>query len=180
MKEYVRHIFGYILGFSLFFVLVPFALYELSNLDKLICPCIIEKYRQIRYILAIPIFCIGALFAIWSNIFLLKVGMGGPTEGFGIAVSPPTKKLVVTGPYRYCRNPMVFGAFSLYISWSIFLGSVLCLFVLVAFLFVAILYLANSEENRLLRDFGEEYLEYKKNVPMIFPLSIRKMVKRNS
>lgn len=34
------------------------------------------------------------IFVVWSNLFLLIRGKGGPTEGLGVAVSPKTSKLV--------------------------------------------------------------------------------------
>jgi protein-S-isoprenylcysteine O-methyltransferase Ste14 len=43
----------------------------------------------------------------------------------------------------------------------------ICLF---AFLPVGIVYLKVSEEKRLLKDFGDEFIEYKKSVSMLFPL----------
>jgi protein-S-isoprenylcysteine O-methyltransferase Ste14 len=106
---------------------------------------------------------------IWSNIFLFTIGKGGPADGFNISISPRSKKLVTTGPYRYSRNPMVFGAFSLYTSLGIFLNSVICLIIILIFVFFIIYYLRLSEEKRLLKDFGDEYLDYKNKVPMIFP-----------
>lgn len=107
---------------------------------------------------------------IWSNVFLFKIGKGGPADGLGVSISPQTKKLVTIGPYRYSRNPMVFGAFSLYVSIVIFLNSIISLISLLIFLFIAINYLRLSEEKRLLKDFGDEYMDYKKKVSMIFPI----------
>jgi protein-S-isoprenylcysteine O-methyltransferase Ste14 len=115
-------------------------------------------------------FLLGAFFLIWSNIFLLIVGKGGPTEGFNTSISPKTKNLVTKGPYRYTRNPMVFGAFSLYISIGIFLNSILCLISIFIFLYFVIKYLKLSEEKRLLKDFGDEFKDYKIKTPLLFPL----------
>ena len=90
---------------------------------------------------------------------------------FNVRVSPRSEKLVTTGPYRYCRHPMVFGALSAYLSVSVFVNSLLDLAVLVCLIPVFILYLKTVEEKRLLKDFGEEYRQYKSRVPMIIPFS---------
>jgi protein-S-isoprenylcysteine O-methyltransferase Ste14 len=37
-----------------------------------------------------------------------------------------------------------------------------------------VIYIKTFEEKRLLKDFGDEYLAYKKNVSMIFPVKFRK------
>ncbi|MGV8135751.1 MAG: methyltransferase family protein [Mangrovibacterium sp.] len=124
----------------------------------------------IRYLISSLFLLTGAYFMIWSNVFLFKIGKGGPAEGFGISISPQTKKLVTVGPYKYSRNPMVFGAFSLYISMVIFLNSIIGLITVLISLLIAIGYLKLSEEQRLLKDFGNDYIEYKRKVSMIFPM----------
>jgi len=93
----------------------------------------------------------------FSSVF---IGKGGPTEGAGIALSPKTKKLVTSGPYKYTRNTMVFGAFCLYFGFSILLNSLVNVFVLSFLLLFALQYLKSSEEKRLLKDFGQDFLNY--------------------
>jgi protein-S-isoprenylcysteine O-methyltransferase Ste14 len=173
MKDTIRYIIGYIFGFSIFILLIPFGLYELSTLDYLVSDNVLIRSTIIRYVISSLIFIVGAYFAIWSNVFLFKIGKGGPVDAFGVSISPQTKKLVTIGPYRYSRNPMVFGAFSIYFSLVIFLNSIIGLISLLIFVFLAIVFLKLSEEKRLLRDFGDEYLEYKKKVSMIFPFPIK-------
>jgi len=170
MKETVRYIVGYLLGFSVFIVLIPFGLYKLSQSDFLLAGSVLFYSDILRYILS-GVFClVGAIFGIGSNIFLFKVGKGGPVDAFGVSISPQTRKLVTVGPYRYCRNPMVFGAFSLYLSIVLYLNSILGLACLIVFLGLLIVLVKLWEEKRLLKDFGDEYTEYKKKVPMFFPI----------
>ena len=169
MKETFRYLIGYLLGFTIFLVAIPYVLYELAQLEGLFPGHQLFHSPLVRFLLFYPVLLLGVLFMAWSNLFLFRVGKGGPADGFGIAVSPRTKKLVTSGPYRYSRNPMVFGAFSLYFSEDLFLNSVNLLLALLVFLILAIRYLKITEERRLLKDFGEEYLVYKQQVPMIFP-----------
>jgi protein-S-isoprenylcysteine O-methyltransferase Ste14 len=171
MKEIIRHILGYIFGITVFIILIPLGLYELSKLDYLVGYRALFNAPVPRYLLSFLFFLIGITFALWSNIFLLMVGKGGPVDGLGITISPRTKKLVTSGPYRLSRNPMVFGAFSIYTSVVIYLNSIMGLAGLVIMFILAILYLRYSEEKRLIRDFGSDYLEYRKKVSMIFPVT---------
>jgi protein-S-isoprenylcysteine O-methyltransferase Ste14 len=170
MNLIIRHIIGYILGITVFVFLIPYGLYGLHQIETSFFNIAFINNMIIRIIIFIPIFVVGIFFVIWSNIYLLKIGKGGPANGFGIAISPRTKKLVTTGPYRYSRNPMVFGAFSLYFSISIILNSLVCLVLLIVMLLIASVYLKLSEERRLIKDFGQEYLDYRKNISMIFPM----------
>jgi protein-S-isoprenylcysteine O-methyltransferase Ste14 len=117
---------------------------------------------------------------LWSNIYLFKIGKGGPADACGISLSPQTKKLIKTGPYLYSRNPMVFGALTLYVSIAIFLNSIIGLICLSILLILAIIYLKFSEEKRLLRDFGNEYRQYQKNVSMLLPIKIIKRKDTNN
>jgi protein-S-isoprenylcysteine O-methyltransferase Ste14 len=169
MKDIIRHILGYAIGITIFAFLIPLGLIDLSKIDHHVLKVVLIDSELLRILISLPFFLVGVVFMIWSNIFLFMVGKGGPADGFNVSISPRTKKLVITGPYRYSRNPMVFGAFSLYISLGIFLNSVICLLVILIFIFVIVYFLRLTEEKRLLKDFGDEYLNYKSRVPMIFP-----------
>lgn len=168
MINVIRYILGYIIGIFIFIILIPYGLIGLSKIDP-INNASLMKFIMVRIIIASPFFIVGLFFMIWSNIFLFKAGKGGPAEGFNIAISPKTKKLVSEGPYRYSRNPMVFGAFFLYFSIGLFMFSIICLILLLILLIPAVFYLKNFEEKRLLKDFGNDYMEYKMKVSMIIP-----------
>lgn len=79
------------------------------------------------------------------------------------------QKLMIVGPYRYTRNPMVFGMLSIYIALAIIINSLSCVFMLVLMLPILVVYLKLTEEKRLTRDFGNEYLQYKKKTAMLVP-----------
>jgi len=170
----VRHILGYIIGITIFVILAPYGLIKLSLNDPLFRTDISDNIL-LRLIIILPLFILGIIFAIWSNIALLKIGKGGPADGFNIAISPRTKRLVTIGPYRYCRNPMMFGAFCVYFAISIFMLSPTSFITLIFLLVMARFYLKAIEEKRLLQDFGDEYINYKNKVPMIFPIKIGKI-----
>jgi protein-S-isoprenylcysteine O-methyltransferase Ste14 len=168
-KKVLRHIVGFLAGGTVFAILIPVGLYYLSGA--------VDRWMGLpsfagaawRLLLAVPIGAVGLSFVFWSNLFLVTRGKGGPAEGFGVAVSPRTEHLVVTGPYRWSRNPMVFGALACFTSLALFWGTIGGLIILALFFPCAVVYLKRSEETRLLRDFGKEYQEYKKRVSMIVP-----------
>jgi protein-S-isoprenylcysteine O-methyltransferase Ste14 len=166
----MRFITGYMVGITVFLIIIPYGFYQLSRLDYLVNYQMLIGPMVLRYAVSAVFFLIGLVFVLWSNSFLLIIGEGGPADALGVAISPRTKKLVTRGPYRFCRNPMVFGAFSVYLSLVLFLNSFFGLTGLLILLLMAILYLRHSEEKRLLHDFGDEFLDYKKKVPMIIPI----------
>lgn len=81
----------------------------------------------------------------------------------------PTKRLVVQGPYRWVRNPMISGVlFVLLAEAMIFLSPAVLAWW--AFFFMAnAIYLPLSEEPGLEARFGEDYRRYKRQVPRWIP-----------
>lgn len=170
----LRHIAGFIVGLTIFAFLIPLAIiYASGAMDTALS---LNRFADsdARLFVAVPLFAIGVFYALWSNLFLFFRGRGGPADGFGVAVSPRTEKLVTTGPYRNTRNPMVFGAFSIYFSIAIYIGSIGGLILLACFAVMVPLYLKRYEETRLIADFGEEYEEYRRRVSMIVPFFRKK------
>lgn len=169
MTENIKFISGYLIGFVVIMILIPWGLFQLSQLDSYITQHELFCSDYIRYIISFCLFITGAYFGITSNLYLINEGKGGPVELFGVSISPKTKKLVTSGPYKHSRNPMLLGAFSLYLSWVVFLNSFTGLVGVLLFLVIMIVFIKKSEEKRLIKDFGEEYEKYRKEVPMILP-----------
>ena len=81
----------------------------------------------------------------------------------------PPQKLVVRGPYRHVRNPMISAVMAILLGQALLLNS-LCHLAWAAFFSLGnVLYIPHSEEPRLERRFGEEYRRYKSNVPRWLP-----------
>jgi protein-S-isoprenylcysteine O-methyltransferase Ste14 len=108
---------------------------------------------------------VAGVFLCWITVSLFTdIGQGTP------APFDPPRKLVVQGIYRYSRNPMMIGVWSVLLGESMLFGSLLvlawCLFFVVACLLMIPLW----EELELEKRFGESYLSYKRNVSRWLPL----------
>ncbi len=84
------------------------------------------------------------------------------------------KILSTKGPYSLCRNPLYLGSFMIFIGLLIQVSSLnfKTLILWVSYLLILIYIYSNqikTEEKELLKRFGDEYLEYKKNTPCIIP-----------
>jgi protein-S-isoprenylcysteine O-methyltransferase Ste14 len=115
-------------------------------------------------ILAGILFLAAGLVLVFQTIALfIAVGKGT------IAPWDPTQKLVVRGPYRYVRNPMISGVLAVLLAETLLLGSsaLLIYFIIVAVLNA--LYIPLSEEPGLRKRFGSQYLAYKVQVPRWVP-----------
>ena len=123
-----------------------------------------------------PLFGIAAFRVIGAGFIVLGVpmlldsfarfavqGLGTPAPVF------PTKHLVVTGLYRYVRNPMYVGVIAVIVGQGLLFGDrrVLEYGALVWLAFH--LFVLSYEEPNLRRTFGDEYREFCRNVPRWVP-----------
>jgi protein-S-isoprenylcysteine O-methyltransferase Ste14 len=92
-----------------------------------------------------------------------RLGGGGP----GPDVAP--ERLVVTGPYRYTRNPMYLGHLIFMLGLAITFRSWLAL-ALLAFHAVWFHRRVLGDEGRLLALFGDEYARYMRSVKRWIPV----------
>ena len=81
----------------------------------------------------------------------------------------PTQKLVVIGPYRYCRNPMISSVFFILIGETLFFQSLDFLQWSILFFIINTVYFILKEEPDLEKRFGDEYRVYKEKVPRWIP-----------
>jgi len=76
----------------------------------------------------------------------------------------PATALVVTGPYRFSRNPMYVGATLFYIGVSLWVNSLWPLLLLPVVLVIMSRGVIAREEAYLERRFGDEYRSYRSRV----------------
>jgi protein-S-isoprenylcysteine O-methyltransferase Ste14 len=125
----------------------------------------------LNVIIASVILLIGFFWAGWSNIELFNTGKGSPIP----LKDTQTTVLVIKGPYKYTRNPMVFGYILIWVGLGFLFNSYIILigFTCLIFLFL-IIFIKFWEERNLEQRFGQSYADYKKKVSMIIPLPMKK------
>jgi protein-S-isoprenylcysteine O-methyltransferase Ste14 len=108
--------------------------------------------------------------AILFGVFGLVMALLG-FEAFGEAkttVNPvkidAASSLVMTGVYRYTRNPMYVGLASLLVAWAIYLAAPLTLLGPLAFVLYITRFQIMPEERALSRIFGRPYDDYRARV----------------
>lgn len=75
-----------------------------------------------------------------------------------------TQELVVSGLYRFSRNPMYLGMLLMLIGWTIWLGTPLGIIMIFQFVVIITLLQIKPEETALEAKFGNAYLQYKTRV----------------
>jgi protein-S-isoprenylcysteine O-methyltransferase Ste14 len=125
-----------------------------------------DRPVEVRWALALPgVVLIGASLAlvVWTIALFGTVGKGT------LAPWDPTSRLVVRGPYRHVRNPMISGVLGILLGEAVLLGSVPLLVWFGLVLALNAVYMPLVEEPGLRSRFGEDYETYKANVPRWVP-----------
>ena len=121
------------------------------------------EFSQARLWIGMSMGAVGFAIAVWTVRLFWSAGEGTP-----VPWAPP-KNLVVLGPYRHVRNPMITSVLLMLVPEALLLGSWhLAGWTLVFFLANAV-YFTLVEEPGLERRFAEDYRRYKANVARWIP-----------
>ncbi len=138
------------------------------------------KYRgftPIPLILIVIIFARPTWISILAGLLIMIVGeviriwgvshAGGATRTRNVGAP----QLVTSGPFSHVRNPLYIGNMLMYTGAAAMADIWLPWLFIIVWLFFGVQYLliVRLEEEELERIFGNEYLEYKKNVPAFIP-----------
>ncbi len=114
--------------------------------------------------LAAPLLVAGGALVAWCIGLFRVLGRGTP-----LPFVAKTKCLVVSGPYKYVRNPMMWGVGAIIVGTALWVGSLGLWFGFAMFLVFLMLFVPLYEERDMQRRFGEEYREYCRQVPRWWP-----------
>ena len=92
------------------------------------------------------------------------------SDGKGtLAPWDPPRRLVIHGPYRYVRNPMISGVVFVLFGEALMLRSGPHVQWALIFLIINFIYIPLLEERQLKERFGDAYVEYCRHVPRLLP-----------
>jgi protein-S-isoprenylcysteine O-methyltransferase Ste14 len=100
---------------------------------------------------------------VWTVRLLARIGRGT------LAPWDPTTHLVVEGPYRHVRNPMITAVLCVLLGEALLFGSLAILWFALGFFVVNWVWFVLVEEPGLERRFGDEYRAYVAAVPRWLP-----------
>jgi protein-S-isoprenylcysteine O-methyltransferase Ste14 len=108
----------------------------------------------------------GVAMLFWTVYLFDRVGKG--TLGVGEVLGQPVN-LVVHGPYRHVRNPMISGVLSILLGEAALFASGWLLLWFAVFFASLATFIRLWEEPHLTKRFGDEYVDYRRNVPPWIP-----------
>ena len=113
--------------------------------------------------LGVALIGVGLALVTWTVSLFARIGKGT------LAPWDPTSRLVVVGPYRHVRNPMISGVLTVLLGEAALFGSLPLLVWFGAVFAVNAVYFPLVEEPGLRERFGEDYDAYRANVPRWLP-----------
>jgi len=149
-------------GSLLFLVVAPMLLVAVARPLARIVP--LEVPRTVEVAAGSVAIVVGLALMLWAVVTFWRVGKGTPVP----VVAP--QQLVVSGPFRYCRNPIKLGACTAYLgvgALAVSLPGGVVMFAITLALGTAYHKLIEEPELRL--RFGELYEEYRRTTPFIVP-----------
>jgi protein-S-isoprenylcysteine O-methyltransferase Ste14 len=111
----------------------------------------------------VALIAVGFALWIWTVRLFMRIGKGT------LAPWDPTRQLVVEGPYRRVRNPMITAVLAVLLGEAALFGSLALLTWAAFVLGINWVYFVLVEEPGLERRFGDEYHAYRGNVPRWIP-----------
>lgn len=129
----------------------------------------LDSYLNLPRVFSYPTNLVG-IFLILSGLILDALGVKAFFDSGGTPLPwKPPKKLVVTGPFRYTRNPI-------YLAWAFMMAGVaiytnlLALFIIMVFFMTTVHFgIVLGEEDALEKRFGKQYSDYKKKTSRWIP-----------
>jgi protein-S-isoprenylcysteine O-methyltransferase Ste14 len=114
-------------------------------------------------VLGTLVFAAGLALFTWCVLLFARVGRGT------LAPWDPTRRLVVVGPYRHVRNPMITSVATMLGGEALFFHSARIALWMVLFVAISHAFFLLVEEPGLIARFGADYRRYRDAVPRWLP-----------
>lgn len=156
----IRHLLSIALLPFVVVVLVPRTLLARDALRLTVSSVALLVFGRVAGAL---LFAAGFSLFVWCVVLFARVGHGT------LAPWDPTQRLVVVGPYRHVRNPMISAVCTMLAGETLYFHSARIGAWLLLFAAINHAYFLLLEEPGLVARFGEEYERYRAAVPRWLP-----------
>ena len=154
-----RHLLSVLLAPAMMTVFIPALIAAVTNLGA---PDLSTTSGVLLVAAGGLLISFGLFMLVWTVVLFDRVGEGT------LAIGSPVK-LVVTGPYRHVRNPMMTAVFCIQLGTAVAWASLWLLGWFAVFFTAVVISIRTVEEPHLRRRFGTDYDEYRRHVPRWIP-----------
>ena len=138
-------------------VVIPIILLVLVD-NKFISPLFNDN--KLLLTLGAILLVFGLILFLDCNYLFFKIGKGTLMPHHQLE----TKELVILGPYKYVRNPMIISVILIQLSEALIFNSLSVLIFAILFFVINVIYMPLSEEKGMEKRFGRQFLHYKENI----------------
>ena len=143
----------------------------ITNIAVILAP--FSTQPRISGALEWPSRVVGIILTIWGLSFMMISGKSLSRKG-NLKTDMKANKLVTTGLYGKIRHPIYTGRVLIAIGWSLTWNAVYSLFIIPVVVWITFIAVIRFwEEPDLIKSFGEEYNEYRRNTPALFPMYLK-------
>ena len=114
--------------------------------------------------IGVAMIAVGGIVVVWAFAQFAAEGVGIPVPG-----EPNSRRLTVGGPYRYVRNPLYLASVAAISGQALLLSRPVLLIYAAAFLAITFFLAHVVEDPALARRFGQQYADYRNQVPGWWP-----------
>lgn len=132
------------------------------------------EFKKLRLWVSYPF---AVLYLFWAYTCGIEFGIGVWVILAGLLVRfwaaghiKKKRELATSGPYALVRNPLYLGNFLVGLGFCLFVQEILVTALYLVLFFIFYWGTIREEEVLLTGLFGDKYLDYKKSVPLLFPL----------
>lgn len=141
---------------TLAFVILPLYLDNTLGIGQLV-------FNPWNVVISVLLLAAGLSLVLWTLTIFFK------SKGTPVPLNPPPV-LITHGPFKYSRNPMTAGLFMTMFGAGIYFGSIISVLIFTPlYILIHYIHLKNVEEPELEKRLGNNYVQYKNQVPMFFP-----------
>lgn len=170
-SDFVKHIVHKWLGYRYYLYRIFYTLFAFITLVLIIYYALgIETEKVIRTSLLMTIMgvIVGIAGIVIMAICIKKyfISLSGVKS---LLQEKYSNELIITGIHKYVRHPLYLGTFAflwglflIFPYWNVFISNV----IITVYTLIGI----QLEEEKLIKEFGEQYRKYRQRVPKLFPL----------
>ncbi|MGV9801438.1 methyltransferase family protein [Mycobacterium sp. NPDC003449] len=154
-----RHLLSVLLAPAMMTVFIPAVIATLTGVRP---PDLSTPTGLVLTLAGAAFIAVGLWFLVWTVVLFDRVGEGT------LAIGSPVH-LVLRGPYRHVRNPMMTAVFCLQLGTAVATASPWLFGWFALFCTLTAIAIPVIEEPHLVRRFGAEYEAYRRHVPRWIP-----------
>ena len=124
----------------------------------------VPQWPVVVRVIGVVLIAVGGIVVAWAFAQFAVEGLGVPIPG-----EPNSQRLTVGGPYRYVRNPLYVASVVAITGQALLLSRPVLLVYAAAFLAITFFLVHWIEDPALARRFGEQFEDYRKQVPGWWP-----------